>query len=55
MISNIQIINDIKELKYRFSYELICSKCKYKDDVWWYWFKRYNNERFELLIKNGKL
>ena len=52
---DIQIINYLKELKYRFEYELSCCKAKYKDSNWWYWFKRYNNERFQLLTKNGKI
>jgi len=54
-LANIQITNDLKELKYRFHYELSCVKAKYKDKDWWYWYRRYNNERFHLLTENGKL
>ena len=52
---DIQIVNDLIELKHRFNHELDGSKAKYKDDKWWYWFKRYNSERFQLLVENGRV
>lgn len=58
-VCDLQIENDLKEMRYRWHYETIMQCTPKGEDnhsnVWMAIYRVYNNERFLLLLENEKL